>query len=264
MRLGWRTEECLLLLYWTLDTYGFPTWRKFNSSFEAWAYGNGFWDQLRRLEKARLLESQGESGLGRIYRLTESGRQAAVGGRDPVAEWARKWDGTWRLVLFDVPIAHAVTRNRLRNWLRQRAFGCLQGSVWISPDPLTLGPRPSGRVPVEATSLLVLEGRPSLGERDLDLVLGAWDFTRINEAYHQCEDHWRSRPPLCASPNAWTDVHRMWLRREGALWRTAVDLDPLLPRALHPPDYLGPAAWNERGEALSEFLRGGTSVFGIR
>ena len=27
----------------------------------------------------------------------------ALGGRDPQEQWARPWDGRWRLVLFDVP-----------------------------------------------------------------------------------------------------------------------------------------------------------------
>src|SRR6266513_1066496 len=39
----------------------------------------------------------------RLYRLTAQGRLHALGGRDPQEQWARPWDGRWRLVLFDVP-----------------------------------------------------------------------------------------------------------------------------------------------------------------
>jgi hypothetical protein len=60
-----------------------------------------------------------------------------LGGRDPEAQWARPWDGQWRLVLFDVPTGQNAQRERLRRYLRDKGFGYLQNSVWISPDPLT-------------------------------------------------------------------------------------------------------------------------------
>ena len=264
MRIGRRGDECLSLLIGAADLYGFMTWRKYGSSFEAWAYGRGFEAQLRRLEKRRLLESQDDARLGRVHRLTEEGRRAALGGRDPVAEWERKWDGTWRMVLFDVPVLQGTLRNRLRDWLRHRSFGCLQGSVWISPDPLKLAPQFFARSPREAASLVVLEGRPSQGERDLDLVEGAWDFRGINEAYRLCQDHWRSRSTHFARSGGWTDAHRRWLQTEAWLWNSALKRDPLLPRVLHPREYLGPQAWKERRAALSDLHLGAVSEFGRR
>jgi DNA-binding transcriptional regulator PaaX len=39
-------------------------------------------------------------------------------------------------VLFDVPTGQNAQRERLRRCLRDKGFGYLQNSVWISPDPL--------------------------------------------------------------------------------------------------------------------------------
>ena len=50
--------------------------------------------------------------------------------------WNRTWDGKWRLILFDVPLGRDTQRNRLRRYLRNKGFGYLQNSVWITPDSL--------------------------------------------------------------------------------------------------------------------------------
>jgi DNA-binding transcriptional regulator PaaX len=82
------------------------------------------------------LERDQKATGDRIYRLTEQGRLHALGGRDPAAQWSRHWDGRWRLVLFDVPMEQHIHRGRLRRYLHAKGFGCLQGSVWITPDPV--------------------------------------------------------------------------------------------------------------------------------
>ena len=136
-----KTEELLYLLLWSCDRLARPTFRNLTDSFEAWAYRNGFLRQLAELERQRFLEAQAGRGAGgvateRLLRLTEAGRLHVLGGRDPESHWRRAWDGYWRLVLYDLPVAQSTARDRLRNYLRQRGLGRLQKSVWISPDPL--------------------------------------------------------------------------------------------------------------------------------
>ena len=98
------------------------------------------------------------------------------------SRWRRDWDGRWRLVLFDLPVAHGTARDRLRRNLRRCGFGYLQNSVWISPDPLgeEMASLVSSRASVE--SLVLLEARPCAGETDEEIVAGAWDFDAINRA----------------------------------------------------------------------------------
>lgn len=48
-----------------------------------------------------------------------------------------KWDGKWRLVMFDLPLKYKSVRNSLRYKLKQIGFIQLQKSVWIYPYPCT-------------------------------------------------------------------------------------------------------------------------------
>src|SRR5438552_1513378 len=96
-----RTEELLYFLLWTAGSLMQPTFRNLDESFEGWAYRHGLLRRLALLEKQRLLERRTKKD--RLYRLTAEGRLRALGGRDPQIEWARRWDGRWRLVCFDVP-----------------------------------------------------------------------------------------------------------------------------------------------------------------
>lgn len=48
-------------------------------------------------------------------------------------EHAGKWDGKWRLVIFDIPESARHLRNQLRKLLKQNNFARLQASVFISP-----------------------------------------------------------------------------------------------------------------------------------
>src|SRR5271157_2550505 len=97
-----RTEELLYFLLWTADRLAQPTFRNLTDSFEAWAYREGFLRQLQALEARRILERQPGAAADAIYRLTETGRLIALGGRDPVAQWRRRWDGRWRILVFDI------------------------------------------------------------------------------------------------------------------------------------------------------------------
>ncbi|MEX2013814.1 MAG: CRISPR-associated endonuclease Cas2 [Parcubacteria group bacterium] len=45
----------------------------------------------------------------------------------------KKWDGKWRLVIFDIPDKKRKTRDQLRVLLRSAGFYLLQESVWVYP-----------------------------------------------------------------------------------------------------------------------------------
>lgn len=51
-----------------------------------------------------------------------------------------EWDGLWRLVAFDIPEKHKLSREALRDLLKQLGFVKLQESLWLSPwdarDPI--------------------------------------------------------------------------------------------------------------------------------
>ena len=164
-----KTEEFLYFLLWSMDQMGRPTFRKLTDSYENWAYRKGLLRQTAKLKQQKLLECQSEISKDRLYRLTEQGRLHALGGRDPEAQWKRAWDGRWRLVLFDVPVSRNGQREKLRRYLRSHGFGCLQGSVWISPDPLAETRTILAGGKVDVGSLLLLEAKACAGERDPEI-----------------------------------------------------------------------------------------------
>jgi len=44
-----------------------------------------------------------------------------------------KWDGKWRVVIFDIPDKYRVKREAFRGKLRELGFYRLQKSVWVHP-----------------------------------------------------------------------------------------------------------------------------------
>lgn len=46
-----------------------------------------------------------------------------------------KWDGLWRVIVFDIPEKNRELRNIVRGWLKKLGFARLQQSVWVVPWP---------------------------------------------------------------------------------------------------------------------------------
>jgi len=126
-------EQLLCMLLWTLEGMSRPTYRGMQS-FESWAHRNGFGPQLRELEQRTFIESRRPDAAKRILRLSEEARLHALGGADPEARWGSRWDGQWRVVLFDLPRHEGTARRQLHRRLRAERFGLLQNSVWVGTD----------------------------------------------------------------------------------------------------------------------------------
>ncbi|MBI5138705.1 MAG: hypothetical protein HZA95_02810 [Candidatus Vogelbacteria bacterium] len=73
-----------------------------------------------RISKLRLTES-GENKL-RHYRVTES-----------LIDHSGKWDGKWRMIIFDIKETRRMVRDTLRDQLIFQGFRKLQHSVWVYP-----------------------------------------------------------------------------------------------------------------------------------
>ena len=261
-RLGWQgafvnaeAEDFLNLMLWSADKFFRPTFRNLTESYEGWAYRNGLLRKVGRLEKRRLVERDKDSPNHRLYRLTAEGRLHALGGRDPEVCWARAWDGSWRVVLYDVPNHKSNHRTRLRQYLRTRGFGYLQKSVWISPHPLTQEQEILKGGDINVESFLLLEGKAHAGESDHEIVLGAWDFNEINRLYTQHLNILNQHSSLSLkSPLSFKSLLK-WAASERRAWLRAVKQDPLLPNQLVPSNYLGKKAWHQRIELLQQSHR---------
>ncbi len=71
----------------------------------------------------------------KFLRITPKGRKAFAFEQAKVAlkNGKKKWDGRWRMIVFDVPERRRRTRNRLRAVMSEIGFVRLQDSVWVYP-----------------------------------------------------------------------------------------------------------------------------------
>jgi phenylacetic acid degradation operon negative regulatory protein len=155
-------------------------------------------------------------------------------------------------VVYDVPEAYHVARDKIRRYLRARGFGCLQNSTWITPDPVKDERLMLAEGPVDVESLILLEARPCAGETDPQIVAGAWDFVAINRRYALHQKVLARRPRRHLKTKAAATVFYNWLREERNVWLEAVQGDPLLPLCLLPREYTGREAWGGRLQVMAE------------
>lgn len=76
-----------------------------------------------------------ERGGKKYLRLTPAGRKALAFEQAKITlrNQKKKWDGRWRMVVFDVPERRSRIRVRLRAVMREIGFVRLQDSVWVYP-----------------------------------------------------------------------------------------------------------------------------------
>ncbi|MDP2641774.1 MAG: hypothetical protein Q8P21_00565 [bacterium] len=72
---------------------------------------------------------------GKFYELTDKGRGRLR--RWELANFKlsrpRKWDGKWRVIIFDIPDKKRKVRDQIRSLFRSAGFYLLQESVWVYP-----------------------------------------------------------------------------------------------------------------------------------
>lgn len=72
-----------------------------------------------------------------FIKLTKKGRLDALMQKILKSDLAKKkWDGKWRLILWDIPESSRIQRDRLRRFCKALGFYQLQKSVFIRPSPL--------------------------------------------------------------------------------------------------------------------------------
>jgi|SRR3989344_2813164 len=94
-------------------------------------------DSAYYLKKRGLIEFVKENNNEIIVRITDGGKKylKTFDIDNMVLNRPGRWDGKWRLVIFDVPEKHKKAREALRRKLKDLDFTRLQDSVWVTPYP---------------------------------------------------------------------------------------------------------------------------------
>jgi phenylacetic acid degradation operon negative regulatory protein len=241
-----KTSDLLTALLYGLDMALDPTLPNLTRGVPDWAQEHG----LRRRDWERAGRggwTGSEEGNDWVGALTETGRLRALGGRDPEERNSRQWDGRWRVLMFDLSNPPAAMRQRLSRWLHANHFGCLQRSVWVTPDACPdISELFAGREQ-NAGEVVMLESAVLQGFADgKELAESSWDFAAINSGYRSYLDFVQGAP---ARPQE-GEIDFAWIREEGELWRAVVAKDPMLPSELLPTGYLGGSAWAARRKLI--------------
>jgi DNA-binding transcriptional regulator PaaX len=113
----------------------FPSPRQFvkDSLFSSYGEFKNLVYHLRRQKWVEVVKKNNE----RFIKLTRNGEIEALlaKARLPSAKGGR-WDGKWRIIIFDIPEESGAKRDLLRRLLKENGFLSLQASVFISPWPL--------------------------------------------------------------------------------------------------------------------------------
>jgi phenylacetic acid degradation operon negative regulatory protein len=228
--------EVLEMMAFGADKITRPTFRNLLAGFEEFEHRP---KNERWLEHLRARQWVKKSGRGHwaVYQLTEAGRRHAQ--RDnPTREWDRPWDGSWRVVMFDLPETRRAERYQLWQALRARRLGMLQRSVWVWPHDLR----------AILAEIIRAEGVPEcfcgFTARELflckhdELVQTAWPWEEIEQRQRSYLRH----PMLTKREITRVGDLAGWARlarAERNSYAEAFVFDPLLPRQLLPKGYLG-------------------------
>jgi phenylacetic acid degradation operon negative regulatory protein len=208
-----------------------------------------------RLRKSGLIvEREGGDGFPRLA-LSDSARSDLENMHSPDRYWKKKWSGRWYMLMYDVPEVFRQYRDTLRKFLQRMRMGGIQKSVWITPHDI----RPEYADLVTTAGVdrfsVLMEAHNVLGRKDADIVDLAWNTVPlVRMQNHYCKavpanlklirDSLLSRDELL-------DMARAELRA----YLDMVAVDPLLPSALHPKEYIGPRVLSLHRKFVSAILK---------
>lgn len=115
------------------------------------------------------------------YQITPKGEKAVDKFLKPLKQTG-KWDGRWRLVMFDIPESKRDIRDRLRRALTNLGLGILQASVWISPNDIKDEIREIAERLELGTTLKFFEVSRNLS-LDKTIITKSWNLPELEDNY---------------------------------------------------------------------------------
>jgi phenylacetic acid degradation operon negative regulatory protein len=170
------------------------------------------------------------------YRPTDEARAELRSGDLRVLEQPQpSWDGTWTLVIYEMPSDRRLDRDRLRINLQWLGFGQLTAGTWISPH--------RRRAQVEALvdrldlhdTTGIVPGATLVGATAIDYVRRSWNLDHLDARYKETADLLVDQGEVPTDPRDAFAKDMVLLKDLLGLLR----VDPNLPAELLPPDWPG-------------------------
>ncbi|MCL5090630.1 MAG: hypothetical protein M1514_01325 [Patescibacteria group bacterium] len=172
-------------------------------------------------------------------RLTSSGKEKIQRQFSFLRFQKQKWDGKWRLVIFDIKERYRKDRDLLRIKLKELGFGMIQESVWLSPYDFLIDFREYIKSIGLDESVYALEVNDLLAGNPKSLAERVWNLEKINDKYtnlYQELTKIHGRVKLSTSKEEEKENERGRLREQ---YLEILKEDPCLPKELLPDDWLG-------------------------
>jgi phenylacetic acid degradation operon negative regulatory protein len=214
-------------------------------------------NQAYRSAKSRLLNqglvtSRSVDGKSPHLWLTEKGKKIIPPYFHPERYWNRKWNKIWYMLIYDVPESDRAYRDVLRRFLKQKHLGCLQLSVWITPEDI----RPEFDDLVQAANIdafaFLFESKTVLGLPNHRIVNSAWDINRLQELQERFHavtlKNLKRLQSATYPPQDLCNLLKISLNA----YHAAMGEDPLLPDCLLPNGYAGKKAYSAHCTLLTE------------
>lgn len=158
---------------------------------------------------------------------------------NPDKFWHKRWNKWWYLLMFDVPEINRSYRDTLRAFLKKQRLGCLQKSVWVTPQDIRADYDDLNRAASVDSIAFLFEAKTVLGFGNQSVVREAWNFHTINKIqklYIQIANE--NIALLNETSQSRIELLEL-LRMDNLAYAQAMSTDPLLPEELHPSDYSG-------------------------
>jgi len=178
--------------------------------------------------------------------LTDNAKARCPAYQHPEKLWNTQWSKIWYTLVFDVPESERHYRDSLRRLLKRMRMGCLQRSVWITPRDIRPEYADLEKGAAVGTVAYLLESRTVLHLDQQEMVLNAWDFGHLHELQSRYLKVFTENLTVLDRPTHTEESLMGLLYQESEAYAQAMQLDPLLPKTLHPENYLGEKVWRLR------------------
>lgn len=168
---------------------------------------------------------------GRVYLELASTGEKKYKRRFALFLRAKRWDGYFMVVIFDIPEEDSSVRKNLRIKLSELGFGMLQKSVWISPYHFEEDMREFLVQNGLEAQVFVLSAKKLWAGDFKGLAENVWNLKNINRAYKRVLKDMTKASKLKGATRQKT------LGEAYTLYFDTLSFDPLLPKEFLPENW---------------------------